>query len=440
MSRSIEELRLMHDDDLAKLPDENAKKILENRTKAADFIRLIFARMYCRNDMASSQQWSTIPCITNQGTLGSLNICAGTAFDSEINCIPECEDLGYSDFQKIESAANNMMAGLYIQENKIDDKYTIVCDVQSNSSKKEVSNVPIMPKGWRQIFLPTWRGYSGNINGKVPPELYQLDRIKPKLVCFGLRTCYDTIGKPRRYLNEWLFEADSFPGGIPSWVHNGAERSDPSWWVFNKEQQIRVRKIASDWLYEQMKKLAVHFPCKYPMIKAIDRRKNKEILSLNEACYPKALPKDANGQKEYEENKALVQVVLSVINKKLIDSLSTRFLVRRVFSGGIGHNHDYDHEYNKLSAMFDGFLLRAIYYKLKPVIDSVMWMVDKQAMVQYAPNYGVYLVGVQFRKILEVAAEGIGETLCQGMDEEATKLIENDMVNILYENGPVYVK
>lgn len=271
---SIEELRLLHDRELGQSKQKEAKVILANRTKAASFIRLVLARAYMQNTKATFHQWSIIPCRTNEGNVGFLDIANGTAWDSTVVCIPEVDDLGYGDEDAAYAGANNIAASakIFTGEAQVDKLKTVdhsgkrevfivsVGDENYPDLKDETPLPPSMPKGWRQICLPTWRGYEGDGHCLVPESLFTFEQlVRPKLVQHGLKTCYGTRGRPLRVLNDYVRNWPTGTTSLPDWLTYDSEPTDPSWWPFREGQKPKVIEAVWNWYRQAAEQLSKHF-------------------------------------------------------------------------------------------------------------------------------------------------------------------------------------
>lgn len=207
--------RKLHDADLGRYARRgNTFAILVDRAraKAATFIRIALARTYGRGDMCTSEQWHVVPCLTDTGTLGILDIAHGTAWDTGLEAPPEVVDLGVEGF--VYAGANNAAAGLTVKTTDHDGQ------------TKSFTPAPKAPEGWQQILLPTWRGWdpNGRQYTHTPPELFTPDQwVEPKLVANELMTCYGEPGRPRTYLTDTAGWDKSWPHGLPSWVISGFE-------------------------------------------------------------------------------------------------------------------------------------------------------------------------------------------------------------------------
>jgi hypothetical protein len=80
-----------------------------------------------------------------------------------------------------------------------------------------------MPVGWKQIALPTWRGYDPEADHytSVPEAMFRPEHwIRPTLVSTGLMTCYGYAGNPEdgQFLTRAYGWEGSFPWGVPEWI------------------------------------------------------------------------------------------------------------------------------------------------------------------------------------------------------------------------------
>ena len=212
---TLEMARALHDVDLSdKWGDHSiAKQVLLGRGLAAQQLRLVLACTYAKDGACTHAWWSVIPCLTTTGTIGILDIAAGTAWDTGVMAHKGVHDLGLVG--EVYAAANGIAGDCYIDNKLVQRDGTSVVDGQVVPPK--------MPPGWQQIGLPTWRGYDPNANrytnvpeGLFRPELW----IRPTLVASGLMTCYGTPGTNN---GEWLKEChgweSAYPWGIPSWIN-----------------------------------------------------------------------------------------------------------------------------------------------------------------------------------------------------------------------------
>lgn len=215
---TVEAARKMHDSDLSSIWGDHpvAKKVLAGRTKAAAFIRLIVARVFAREDMMTFFQWHVVPCLTDKGTLGVLDIAKGTAWDTGVEAPEEVADLGLEE--GVYAAANGAEGTVYIDGKPVQHAGTAVVD------GKVVP--PKMPAGWRQIALPTWRGYEGTSPYRPIPttEFNSEQWVKPLLAASGLMTCYGEPGDPKagealtRTFGWHKGERNAWPNGVPDWI------------------------------------------------------------------------------------------------------------------------------------------------------------------------------------------------------------------------------
>lgn len=213
-SLTIEKAREMHDRDLheAAQASEAARLVDAARTAAAAQIRIVVARVYARGDMMGASQWHVLPCLTDTGTIGILNIADGIAWDTGEVAHPGCVDLGLE--ADVYAAAQTPQGDVRFDGELVQRAGAAVVDGQVIP--------PRMPAGWRQIALPTWRGYGGRSprydvpETEFPPERW----IRPRLVAQGLMTCYGHPGKvadapPLAKTHTW---DRIWPQGIPPWI------------------------------------------------------------------------------------------------------------------------------------------------------------------------------------------------------------------------------
>lgn len=190
-----------------------AQQVLNGRGKAAQQIRLVLARTYGKDGCATHSVWHIIPCLTDKNTIGILNIAEGCAWDTGIVADDGVHDLGTEE--EVCGSANGIAGNCYIDNTLVQSDGVAVKDGQ-----KVTLNMPI---GWKQIALPTWRGYKPDINRytDVPEELFKPEHwIRPTLVACHLMTCY---GRPGTRDGTWLSEttgihAANFPWGVPPWI------------------------------------------------------------------------------------------------------------------------------------------------------------------------------------------------------------------------------
>jgi hypothetical protein len=413
------QLREMSDEKLRELDQRNhggASIVLTNRFKAANFIRLTAAQVYGNSTTMTFSSWAIIPCITDVGNLGFLNIADGTAFDSTVECIPECEDLGYRSVENLCVGANN--AAVMIES--IDN---------SPESPQKISPNAAMPVGWRQIELPTWRGYMGNGHCKVPEEFYKGKMIRPKLVCFGLITCYGEPGKPRQTLYDDADDQTRRSDDLPEWITHGFERPDPSWWTWSKDQHKRVLELVSAWFLEISKGLAVHLENSEFCLKEPTEANFKE---LNRLC-SLAEGKD---QGDYWS--------LSRVERDLLDMRweNTRCqVVAAVDRFWIGKIQSAVRCRRPVGDISLSLLRRVIFRKLKPHVDALRWMVEGLSQVSLSNMAREERErACPFHETIWKLTENITAYFCLPILDSAKKLINEKLVPILYENGPVYVK
>jgi hypothetical protein len=212
---TIGEARGMHDSDLAAaaLVSEVARSVDASRTAAAAQLRVVVARVYGRGDMMGASQWHVLPCLTDAGTIGILNVADGTAWDTGVAAHPGVEDLGLF--------SEKSYAAAYAPKGDVRFDGELV-QRDGAAVKDGVTLTPTMPTGWRQIALPTWRGYGGRSpyqdvpETEFPPEQW----IRPRLVAQGLRTCYGRLGKVMEHpmLAKTHTWDRLWPQGVPPWI------------------------------------------------------------------------------------------------------------------------------------------------------------------------------------------------------------------------------
>lgn len=179
---------------------------------AASALRLALARTYGRADMCTARQWHVVPCLTPDGTVGILDLARGTAWDTGI-VAPELEP---EDLHGAVYAAANMPSGG--GPVRIDGEL-----VQADGTHVEDGRPvpPTMPADWRQVLLPTWKGYEGDGSCRVPTALFRPEHwVRPRLAAAGLLTCYGKPGSPVD--GEWLARTHGhghvWPWGVPPWI------------------------------------------------------------------------------------------------------------------------------------------------------------------------------------------------------------------------------
>jgi hypothetical protein len=214
-SLTLEHAREMHDADLKNKWGDHAvaKQVLTARGRAAQQIRLVLARVYGKDGMATFSTWSIVPCLTDKGTIGILNIANGTAWETGIEADPGVFELGLVG--DVYAAANGISGDCYIDNKLVQRNGTAVID------GKIVT--PRMPIGWRQIGLPTWRGYEPEANHytNVPEQLFRPEYwIRPVLVAAELMTCYGRVGDldEGSFLTRTYGWDSKFPWGVPEWI------------------------------------------------------------------------------------------------------------------------------------------------------------------------------------------------------------------------------
>jgi hypothetical protein len=188
MSLTLDAARLMHDHELRAANDPTARAVLAGRGRAATIIRVTLARTYGRPGIATLSAWHVLPCVTDLGTIGVIDSTHGTAWDTGVVAPAECADLGLEE--ELYAAA--------------------------------------MPVGWRQIALPTWRGYTPDARryDDVPLSEYEpAKQIRPRLVASGLMTCYGHTGAEPvtapdggPALEDTHAWDSAYPHGVPPWV------------------------------------------------------------------------------------------------------------------------------------------------------------------------------------------------------------------------------
>jgi hypothetical protein len=199
---------LMPDPELKALGTDAANVVLLARAIASDQLRLVLARAYGRADMATSKKWNILPCLTDAGTIGVLDIAAGTAWDTDVEACLEVTSLGLVDdaYGASYAPAGSVYFGT--------PGGTMEC-IQANGVAPGTTLG--MPAGWKQIALT--RSYQGK--GAVPDELYRPETwIRPRLVATGLTTCYGTHGETSagEYLDSAHGWESYWPWGVPPWV------------------------------------------------------------------------------------------------------------------------------------------------------------------------------------------------------------------------------
>jgi hypothetical protein len=162
----------MHDADLAALDTPDARHVLTNRGKAAQQIRVTLARVYGRGDTATPDQWHVVPHLTDTGTIGVVDIARGTAWDTGVDADPCVSDLGLLPEDEAYAAAN-MPPGAQGTV-RVDGEPAQVAGTAVRGGRVVQ---PSKPRGWRQVVLPTWRGYDPDARWytEVPSSVYRPD-------------------------------------------------------------------------------------------------------------------------------------------------------------------------------------------------------------------------------------------------------------------------
>lgn len=447
-SYTVEQLRELHDNDLAKLTSKDAKAVYANRGTAANFIRIVLARTYARNDMCTFFQWSVVPCITPERTLGFLDTARGTAFDSQQLLPPECDDLGYGEPDKAYGGANNPGGETYIYEGTVDGGPLATVDNKGGKSAMIVSHVPLkvgdnlkdvtpkpptMPPGWRQIVLPTWRGYNGDGHHTVPKEFFADPKtwIKPKLVAFGLRTCYGTRGKPRRCLTDtagWHVDRgehspNNWPHGVPDWINKEFEPTDPEWWPWTDESRALAEGHCTAFYRTIAAQLAAHFDDPDGIMAGFDEGMAKGHTArpeLGKLYYsPNDLFSNPTSYARWLCNRASEEGSKAVLKEQ------------RVFRPAVVYTEDdRRHAYNYPSHYVWHLLWRLVERRLWEVGQTLMWM---------EPKYNDDRTKL-YEETLKGTAPGIAKLYTQGFYTLAYELIEKQLVADLYGCDPSEVK
>lgn len=219
-------LRQMPDHELGTVDTPDAAAVLTGRARAATQIRLILARTYGRRGMSTHSSWAVLPYLTSDGTVGILDIAHGTAWDTGVTADPGVEDLGLGEpTGEAYAAANTHSPGAIRFGRRAADGTWNMETVQSEGTAVVDGQVvpPSAPPGWRQIALPTWRGYdpAAHYYTEVPifefrPETW----IRPRLVAAGLMTCYARPGKQSdgEHLTSTHGWDAHWPHGVPDWI------------------------------------------------------------------------------------------------------------------------------------------------------------------------------------------------------------------------------
>lgn len=436
------QLRELHDSDLsdrAGRGDRLAAEVLEARTKAAAVIRDTLARVYARGDKATFSQWGCVPCLTETGNIGVLDICDGTAWDTTVPCPPEAEDLGLSGAAI--AGANNPAAGasVYEVDGPVEKLETVdrrgptksmLVTLEPRPGLQGFTPAPKMPPGWRQIELPTWRGHEGTSPYRpTPKECYTPDKwVRPRQVAFGLMTCYGKPGKPRRTLDDTAaWHVDRWPVGLPDWVTPGFEQVDPRWWPLSPEQETEVIRLADEWLAGVCKRLAAHLPNAADVVAALDA--GDDVYRLANRYPDQAERYDYRVPEEVFNHG--VQYSRAEAAREAAGKAAEEFGVRRAYrcrerpDAVIGL---------RLIDYFHGILTRTLYRRLEPVAEALRWMLSVPG--PNSSNLGPHRP--HFEAALKAAALEAARVLCDGLEQESRKLVEEDMVAVLYANGPVY--
>lgn len=387
-----------------------AKKVYKNRGVAANAIRLVLAQMYQHPRACTHEQWSIIPCRTDNGTIGVINIASGTAFDCAIQCPPEAEDLGL--VEKVYSGAN-VNEGTVSFDGKV---------VQAEGAAVVNDQIihPTMPPNWQQIALPTWRGYKGDGRSLVPEELYRNNPVRPRLVAYGLMTCYGKPGLPRRYLSDCRQTVDEkkYP-----WLLNNFEHNDPSWWALTPEQQEKCERLMNEWFDDAESNLL--------------NKLSEEELQIEPHQYPNQ--KLTGWRREWTEEQHQENAIASnrgkhaaTATEKVLKNCNAFWLCGMELQNGFWEGQSciglrrVDNLRKKLAVIVD--------HRLIPVCKSLQWMLsfpDKSRYHQMGPHQRMYDC------ILASAAENICKTLlheCRSVDDVIT-----DMAQIHISDGPVFL-
>lgn len=202
----------LHDFDLRTLTETiaMAAEVLAERDVAARDIRLLMARATGTADWSTSRHWSMVPMLTPDHVLGLLSITSGRAWGTGLRLGPEVEALG--TMGSVCAAANVPAGGGAVS---FDGE---VVQVDNTAVVDGVVVPPSAPEGWRQIALPTWRGWEPHPSGyvPVPPEEFgPATWVEPALVAHGLMTCY---GHPGTNDTALLDGEGWYPRGVPPWV------------------------------------------------------------------------------------------------------------------------------------------------------------------------------------------------------------------------------
>lgn len=386
-----------------------AKRVDANRSEAASTIRLVLARMYQHPNAATFSCWSVIPCLTDDGNLGVLNIASGTAWDSTVPAPEGTEDLGL--VEEVYAAANGN-AGTVRFDGEV---------VQTEGTAVEDGEIlrPQMPPGWKQIALPTWRGYKGDGRDLVPEEVYKENPLRPKLVAYGLQTCYGRRGDPKRYLS---FQPDY--EGTCDWLCKKFERNDPSWWVLTPEEKEKCERLMNEWFDFAERNL--------------DAQLTEEEKLITPHQFPnQKLPywrKDWTAEESQEHSIASNRGnhAAKAVDKYLQQS-NAYWLCGMMLRDGSYWNGGYaigrrrcDVLRKRLAVIVD--------HRLIPVCESLRWMLsfpDPDRYYQMGPHQKAY----------DHALSAAASSICRSLMHECREVqaVINEMAEIHLADGPVFV-
>jgi hypothetical protein len=209
---------------------------------------------------------------------------------------------------------------------------------------------------------------------------------------------------------------------------------DPSWWHYTEDQRKRVREIVREWVKMQCKKLAAHLPNKDSLLAALDSGDHNAIYSEANWHIDQYETRIAADKTQPEREFDALSRMRAEAARGVVGLVSDQFWVSKVFWAGLG-----DEKHNTgLLATFRGLLMRAVYYKLVPVAESLRWMLDMAEVAAKGEFHGIGPHGAQFNRALGAVAREIATVLCHGIDTESHALIYTTLKDVLYENGPVY--
>jgi hypothetical protein len=186
----------MHDTELRALGSREARRVLTERGDAGRRIRVVLARVYARPGVSTMRDWSIIPFLTDNCTIGVVDIADGTAWETGVAIDERVEAFGLGHPGDVYAATTPGTQGTVTFDGEPVQKDGAAV-VRRGGVLQPVQ--PAAPAGWRQIPLPTWRGYDPDADRyvEVPTHEYRpTSWIRPTLVACHLMTCYGTT-EPR---------------------------------------------------------------------------------------------------------------------------------------------------------------------------------------------------------------------------------------------------